>query len=317
MDRQGTVFRYVYGPVPSRRLGLSLGISVVPAKTCTLDCVYCQCGRTTRKSVVRESFFPVEDILAEVRAVAGQARVDYLTFSGEGEPTLNRDLGRMVRRLKKEFPIPVAVITNGTLLTDPAVRRSLYAADLVVPSLDAAEQRTFARIDRGHRSLKIDEIIAGLVTFRRYYKGQMWLEIMLVKNVNDAVEHLIKLRQVVHRIKPHKVHLNTVVRPPAEKTARPLSLEELEQIRMLFGPDAEVVAAAPVSGKRGSNQNESRSRESDRVLAMVRGRPSTPTDISCSLGIPVRRVSAILVSLLRRGLVRQVRFCGKTFFEAV
>lgn len=316
MDRQGTVFRYVYGPVPSRRLGLSLGISVVPAKTCTLDCVYCQCGRTTRKTVVRESFFPVEDILAEVRAVARRAQIDYLTFSGEGEPTLNRDLGQMVRRLKKEFSIPVAVITNGTLFTDPAVRRSLYAADLVVPSLDAAEQRTFARIDRGHRNLKIEEIIAGLVTFRRYYKGQMWLEIMLVKNVNDAVEHLIKLRQAVHRIKPHKVHLNTVVRPPAEKGARPLSEDDLAQIRMLFGPDAEVVAAAPVSRKKGSERNEGGDKESQRVLAMVRGRPSTPADISCALGVTARKVSAILGSLLRRGLVRQVRFCGKIFFEA-
>ncbi|MEO0086111.1 MAG: radical SAM protein, partial [candidate division WOR-3 bacterium] len=167
---------FTYGPVPSRRLGLSLGINIIPRKTCTLDCCYCQLGRTTTKTLRRQSFFPVNDILAQVRAAVRnsatgprKSRISFLTFSGEGEPTLNSDLGRLIRRLKQEFSIPVAVITNSTLITDPRVRHDLYAADLVVPSLDAADQRTFTKIDRGRRELQIADIIAGLKLFRRYY----------------------------------------------------------------------------------------------------------------------------------------------------
>lgn len=310
MTRQCRSANYVYGPVPSRRLGLSLGISVVPYKTCTLDCVYCQCGLTTRKTLARESFFPVEEVLAQVRDAVSRAKVEYLTFSGEGEPTLNRDLGRLIRGLKKEHRIPVAVITNSTLLTDSAVRRDLYAADLVVPSLDAADQRTFARVDRGHRDLKIDDIIAGLATFRRYYKGRMWLEIMLVKDRNDSVDHLVKLCQAAHRIRPDKVHLNTVVRPPAEKSARALSSDDLEQVRMLFGPRAEIVASPCVRRGRGANREPARA-----VLAMVQGRPSTVQDMERSLGIPKQKLTPLLRELVRGRRIRRVNFQGKVFFE--
>jgi len=193
---------FVYGPVPSRRLGLSLGINITPFKTCTLDCVYCQCGRTTKKTLERRSFFPIENILAAVRSAVRPSPLtpnptppDFLTFSGEGEPTLNKDIGRIIRRLKREFSIPVAVITNSTLLIDPQVRRDLYAADLVVPSLDAADQRNFAKVDRGHRDLRVADIIEGLKLFRRYFRGKMWLEIMLVKGINDSVEHVVALRK--------------------------------------------------------------------------------------------------------------------------
>ena len=160
---------FVYGPVPSRRLGLSLGLSIVPRKTCTIDCVYCQCGHTTRKTLQRRSFFPVADILTQVREAVRGRKVEFITFSGEGEPTLNLDIGRLIRRLKAEHGIPVAVITNSTLLPDSQVRRDLYPADLVVPSLDAADQRTFTRVNRSHRRLKVDAVIDGLRKFRRYY----------------------------------------------------------------------------------------------------------------------------------------------------
>ncbi len=302
---------YVYGPVPSRRLGLSLGLSIVPGKTCTLDCIYCQCGRTSHKTLKRESFFPINDILVQVHGAIAGKRVDFLTFSGEGEPCLNKDIGKLIRRLKQEFTIPVAVITNSTLLTEPTVRRALYPADLVVPSLDAADQATFGRVNRNHRDLKIAEIIQGLGKFRRYYKGRLWLEIMLVKGVNDSVEELVKLRKAVALIRPDRVHLNTVVRPPAEKKAKPLSHDALEQIQMLFGPGTEI--AEPTIRKQ---QREFKGDAKSAIIELVQRRPVTKKDIERSLGIKPEELSRVIGQLIRAKKVRLVEFLGKSFYEA-
>ncbi len=301
---------HVYGPVPSRRLGLSLGLSVVPRKTCTIDCIYCQCGRTTRKTLKRERFFPVAEVLAQVRDAVKGRKVEFITFSGEGEPTLNRDIGLLIRRLKAEFPMPIAVITNSTLMTDPDVRRALYRADLVVPSLDAADQRTFARVNRGHRSLRVADIIRGLETFRRYHRGRMWLEILLVKGVNDSPEHLVKLRRAVADIGPDRVHLNTVVRPPAEASARPLSHDDLWQVQRLFGPGAEI-AESPLRKR----QRRFRGDADEAIIEVVRNRPVTRQDIERSLGITPAKVAAALRRLLRAKRIRRVSFWGKEFFE--
>jgi wyosine [tRNA(Phe)-imidazoG37] synthetase (radical SAM superfamily) len=327
-----TKHSFVYGPVPSRRLGLSLGINIIPAKTCTLDCIYCQCGLTTRKTVTRESFFPVKDILAAVRsaltadslqltahsrsseAVSCKLRaVSYLTFSGDGEPTLNKDIGRLIRALKREHRIPVAVITNSTLVSDPQVRRDIMPADLVVPSLDAADQRTFARVDRCHASIKVEDIIEGLRLFRRNYRGKMWLEIMLVKGINDSVEHVVALRKAVHRIQPDRVQLNTVVRPPAEKFARPMSHDDLVQIQCLFGPGTDIPTAA--KSKVQSPKSKVSALPDELILATVRGRPVTRKDIDESLGIRGAALSASLLRLKRAGRIKPVDYSGKTFYE--
>jgi wyosine [tRNA(Phe)-imidazoG37] synthetase (radical SAM superfamily) len=327
---------FVYGPVPSRRLGLSLGINIIPFKTCTLDCIYCQCGKTTKKTLERRSFFPVKDILAAVRsAILGRGRgvkdsripaqtpepldprtpepISFLTFSGEGEPTLNQDIGRIIRRLKREFSIPVAVITNSTLLTDPQVRRDLYAADLVVPSLDAADQRNFARVDRNHRDLRVVDIIEGLKLFRRGYRGKIWLEIMLVKGINDSVEHVVALRKAAWEIKPDRVQLNTVVRPPAEKSAKPMSLDDLEQIQCLFGPNTDIIGETKDKGRRTKDKVSALPDEA--IAATVRGRPVTKLDLVCSLGVAPSEIDAALQRLLRAKRIRRVSYSNKTFYE--
>ncbi len=315
-----TKHSFVYGPVPSRRLGLSLGINIIPFKTCTLDCVYCQCGKTTKKTLERRSFFPVDDIIAAVRLAIRQSSIanpkspiSFLTFSGEGEPTLNRDLGRIIRKLKREFSIPVAVITNSTLLTDPQVRRDVCAADLVVPSLDAADQRNFAQVDRNHRDLKAADIIEGLKLFRRAYRGKIWLEIMLVKGVNDSVEHVVALRRAAWEIRPDRVQLNTVVRPPAEKSARPLSLDDLEQIQCLFGPNTDIIGAAKSKVQRRKSRVSNRPDET--MVATVQGRPVTKLDLVCSLGVAPREIEAALQRLLRDKRIRSVNYSGKKFYE--
>jgi wyosine [tRNA(Phe)-imidazoG37] synthetase (radical SAM superfamily) len=313
---------FVYGPVPSRRLGLSLGINVIPFKTCTLDCVYCQCGRTTKKTTERRSFFPANDIIAAVRAAVREwsrtrshSPISYLTFAGEGEPTLNKDIGRIIRRLKREFSIPVAVITNSTLLTDPQVRRDIYPADLIVPSLDAADQRIFARVNRCRRDLRVADIIEGLKLFRRRYRGRMWLETMLVKAINDSVEHVVALRKAAWEIRPDRVQLNTVVRPPAEKFARPLSPDDLEQIQCLFGPNTDIIGEAKDKGPRTKDKAKTQSDEV--IVATVQGRPVTKLDLVSSLGIPPRQIEAALHRLLRSGRIKLVDFQGKRFYEPV
>ncbi len=302
---------YVYGPVPSRRLGLSLGLNIIPKKTCTLNCIYCQCGRTTNLTLARRSFYPIDEILKEVRTAVAEHRIDYLTFSGEGEPTLNKDIGKLIRLLKAEFKIPVAVITNSTLLFDPKVRHDLYRADLVVPSLDAADQKTFHRINRSHPDLKVEKIVQGLKTFRRYYKGKLWLEIMLVKGVNDSPEHLMKLRRLAYEIKPDRVHLNTVVRPPAEKDALPLTMDDLNQVKLLFGPEAEIAFSPIKTRQRKFHGNSQKA-----VLAVVENRPVTEEDLCRSLGIPTRDIKPVLEELVKQGLIKKVAFWGKTFYES-
>lgn len=305
---------FVYGPVPSRRLGLSLGVNIIPRKTCTLDCIYCQCGLTTKKTVERRSFYAVPDVIAAVRKSVALRRPDYLTFSGEGEPTLNKDIGRIIRRLKREFRLPVAVITNGTLLSDPAVRRDLYAADLVMPSLDAADQRTLAKVDRCHRSIRVDDIIAGLIAFRRRYRGRLWLEIMLCKGVNDSPEHLMKLRRAVADINPSLVQLNTVVRPPAESFARALSHDDLVQVQMIFGPGSEIVGV--VTGRAADDTHGSQADLAGRITALCEGRPVTRADIARSLGLRPASFCTLLGKLVRTGTIRATRFRSRTFYEA-
>ena len=226
----------IYGPVPSRRLGYSLGVDILPFKTCSMDCIYCQLGSGAKTTVQRKEYVPARSALAQIEtALAGSRRIDAVTFSGSGEPGLNSGIGRIIRGIKKTTAVPVVVLTNSSCLVGRQGRREFLAADIVVPSLDAVTSGIFQKINRPHPSLKVEKIIGGLVRFRREFKGRIWLEIMLVKGVNDGPAHLKKLKAAVARIRPDKVQLNTVVRPPAERSARPLNRAELERIRAFFG----------------------------------------------------------------------------------
>ncbi len=303
--------RYVYGPVPSRRLGFSLGVDVLPFKTCTLDCIYCQLGSAGRTTCRRGDFFPAKEVLAQIKEVldSGQ-RVDYITFSGSGDPTLSKSIGRLIRAIKRTTGVPVAVLTNGTLLTRKDVRADLARADLVVPSLDAATTAVFQAVNRPHPSLDASRIIEGLVRFRKEYKGLLWLEIMLVKGVNDSPEHIRALKTAADRIGPDRIQLNTVVRPPAVASARPLTPAALERIRRVFGERAEVVADfGPRRQRRGAVDLDAA------ITAVVKRRPVTAEDITASLGRPAQAVRRALAALIRSGALRAVRHGRKTFYE--
>jgi len=236
--------KFVFGPVPSRRLGFSLGVDIVPKKYCSFDCIYCQVGKTTNHVVQRKSFFDPDAIVKEViEQSKNQDGIDFITFSGSGEPTLNTDIGRMINEIKGKTDIPLSVITNSSLLKDDKVKDDLKEADVVLPSLDAASEDIFRYINRPHSLIELDMIIESLKEFRSGYKGKIWLEIMLLKNINDEMEEITKLKEIIEYISVDKVHLNTVTRPPSHDTAKVVERAELNKIREFIGTNCEVVCS--------------------------------------------------------------------------
>jgi wyosine [tRNA(Phe)-imidazoG37] synthetase (radical SAM superfamily) len=246
---------YVYGPVPSRRLGRSLGVSPIPPKTCTFSCVYCQLGRTDRLSAGRESFFAKESILKEIIHRTDLGETDFVTFCGDGEPTLCRDLGWLIRRVKSAVTTPVAVITNSSLLYRKDVRQDLEECDLVIASLDAGDERTFRKINRPHGTLDFRSYIQGLMDFTSDFTGKMWVETMLVRDVNDSEQSLERIRQILHRIKPDGVHLLTPTRPPAEPWVRPPEASAISKAREIIESPAVFSFAESGDFGRGSFKN--------------------------------------------------------------
>ena len=227
---------YLFGPVLSRRLGLSMGVDLLKYKTCNLDCVYCELGRTACLTECRDRFVPRDKVLREIELRRDEP-FDYLTFAGSGEPTLSLDLGQVVSRAKQMVDSPVAVITNSTLLSSPKVRKEVAAADVVLPSLDAASQEAFTAINRPAKGLLAGEMIQGLKDLRREYSGEIWLEVMLVRGINDHDAQ--RIARAAESTEPDRIQLNTVVRTPAE-AVEPLSQEEMERMLKIF-PGAELI----------------------------------------------------------------------------
>jgi wyosine [tRNA(Phe)-imidazoG37] synthetase (radical SAM superfamily) len=235
--------RYVYGPVPSRRLGRSLGIDPVPPKTCNWNCVYCQLGRTTPVSNERRELAPREEVLDEVESafIAGGANIDWVTFVGSGEPTLHAGLGRMIREVRAMVRVPIAVITNGALLHRSDVRRQLAVADAIMPSLDAGSEELYHAINRPFPGLTLEQHVEGLVAFQRSFAGRLWVEVMLVAGLNDGEAALRDLATALRRIEPDEVHINVPTRPPAEPWVKAPEAGVLERARSLLGVRAHVV----------------------------------------------------------------------------
>jgi wyosine [tRNA(Phe)-imidazoG37] synthetase (radical SAM superfamily) len=301
--------KYVYGPVPSRRLGFSLGVDVVPYKTCTLDCIYCQLGRTTQKTLDRIPYAQKADILEEVKKVLSRKQqIDYITFSGSGEPTLNSDIGALINEVKKVTSLPVAVLTNATLLFMEDVRQDLLNADVVLPSLDAASSQIFRRVNIPHPALKIESIIDGLMRFRKLYKGRIWLEIMLIKGFNDNAEELFRIRNAISDIQPDRVHLNTVVRPPSLISAKPLGREEMAAVKKYLDEDCEVVAEF-----RGHRDGEAYNVE-DAIVEMAKRRPVTIVDIANVLGISETNAGQMIRGLREKNRIEEKQYHGEKYY---
>lgn len=298
--------KYVYGAVPSRRLGKSLGVNVIPRKTCSYSCVYCQLGRTTNKTIERKSYFPKKDILEEIVKVVKETEksgksFDYITFVGEGEPTLCKDLGWLIEK-SKEFG-KVAVITNGSLLFDGDVRNELAECDVVIPSLDAADQKTFLRINRPVR-LSIDKIIEGMIEFRKIFRNELSIEVMLVKDYNDSNAVLSKIKNALERINPDKVYLMTFARPPAEKV-EPASNSRLLQAYSIIGEKLNVeLIINPEQGEFWINSL-------DDLISILKRHPMRKDQIEGFL----KKLNLDIKTIKNLG-VKEVKYKDNTFFFA-
>ena len=306
--------KHVYGPVPSRRLGRSLGIDLVPKKICTYDCIYCQIGRTTRQTIERKEYIPASSILRDCRKALheGGGTVDYIACSGSGEPTLNLGIGEVIQGLKELTSIPVAVITNSSLLHHGEVRKAIIQADVVMPSLDAVTPSVFETINRPHPSLDVAQIIQGLADFRSEYAGQIWLEILLCRAVNDSREEIEQLQQAIRRIQPDKVQLNTVVRPAMEDYAAPLLLEAMEHVKASLGGDTEIIAEF-----KGEGQTIVGAAVEQQIIHLIRRRPVTTDDLARIIGLHHLEITKILDKLTKEGKLSYRVFNHRIYYEGV
>jgi wyosine [tRNA(Phe)-imidazoG37] synthetase (radical SAM superfamily) len=238
--------KHIYGPVASRRIGFSLGLSLTPYKTCDFDCIYCQLGSVNITTTERKEYIPINEILDELKTWIESnkekaAQLQYITLSGSGEPTLNLKAGELISRIKQMTQVPVALISNASLFIDPLLRRQISQADLIVPSLDAVTEEIFQKIDRPDPKIKLTEVIDGLVALRKEFSGKIWLEVMLVKGVNDDLRHIKKIKAVIERISPDKVQLNSPFRSAAQQKVSSVDKRKLAKIKDILGDKAEIV----------------------------------------------------------------------------
>ena len=320
---------FLFGPVNSRRLGRSLGIDLFREKICNLNCVYCEVGPTTVPANRRGLHSPTREILAEITEFCADphrlAAVDVLTVTAKGEPTLHLDLGVILRHIKSLTDKPVAVLTNGTTLADDEVREALQLADIVVPSLDAVRAESFSKVDRPARGLTVEAIINGLRDFSRAYRGRLWLEILLVRDINDADADIDALLPVLTTLRLDRIQLNTVVRPPADPGARPVAEARLAEIarRLQAALAVPVDLPSPVAGF-GDERDAAPLPTADAepaalrqaIIQMVRRRPCTAADIDRVFHLGgAEKVEQLLASLVASGTLRILTHAGDRFYH--
>lgn len=303
---------HIFGPVPSRRLGRSLGVDLVPYKTCPYNCIYCQLGRTTKQTLERRSYLKLNEVIEELRKKLSNLVTppDYITFSGSGEPALNGEIGLAISEIKKVTHIPTVVLTNGSLLHLEKGRADLANADIVIPSLDAASPQLFKGINRPHHSLYLRQILGGLKKFRREFGGQIWLEIMLCAGINDDLKEIKRLKEAGEWINPDRLQLNTVIRPPAEEFAYPLSLSQLKKVQEVLGNNAEIIPkfSEVKEFPMATPQNEE-------IWQMLKRRPCTAEEITQALGYNLAAVYQCLHKLREEKIINYRLFLDHCYYE--
>ena len=302
-------FKHLFGPVMSRRLGVSLGVDVVPYKYCPLNCVYCEVQSTTHLSCKREDFFGTEEIIAELDAFLTNApHLDYITFSGAGEPTLNSGLGKIVQHIKQNYPsYKLALLTNGVLLGDAQVRSEILACDMVLPSLDSASQEGYERVNRPCSGLLVAELISGLIKFREEYSGKIWLEVFFIPGVNDNENELNALVNAIEDIKPDLVQLNSLDRPGAENWVTAMSSVALANIRKYFSNRLSMPVEVIAKVKYSSSASQMDEELIQLLHNTLMRRPSTAEDLSAMLDIHINEIGKVLRQLLLENKVIATR----------
>ncbi len=312
MTGSGKDRKYVFGPVPSRRLGRSLGVDLVPFKTCTYNCIYCQLGPTTCRTLERREWVPTDDILEQVKDALETTSPDYVTISGSGEPTLHTELGRIIDGIKSVTDIPLALLTNGSLLWMPEVRDAVGPVDLVIPSLDAGTDEGFRRVNRPVDGLSFEQVIDGLVSFREYFHREVWLEIFLLAGLTACENEVAKMIDLAERMYFDRVQLNTVSRPPCEDYAYPVPEAQMLRYAARFGTNAEIIA----DFCHTHDLSEFAAKRED-VLNMLRHRPCTVDGIAGGLGIHVNEAVKYIQELLERNEIATTELDGKMYYVPV
>lgn len=302
---------HIFGPVPSRRLGLSLGIDLVPAKTCSYDCLYCQVGRTTEKIMEPEAFVPVRNIIKELEEKLDKVAPDTITLSGSGEPTLYSPLAQLISAIKQITDIRIAILTNGSLFWKEEVRAAVLEAQIIAPTLSTVFEETYKSIHRPHADIDLGMIIEGLKSLRRDFQGFIFLEVVLLTGFNDSAREMEGLKRVIEEISPDKVQLNTVVRPPADSRALSLDMIRLEEIKNFFGHRAEIIADIPP--ERRPQVFES---YEDTILETARRRPMRAVDLANVLNLPLEDVEGLLEGLLGKGDLSATGHGEETYYSA-
>ncbi len=300
----------LFGPVPSRRLRISLGIDLIPYKTCTLNCIYCECGRTTNLTVERKEFISTDKVIDELKNfLKNLPELDFVTFSGAGEPTLHTGIGKIISFLRKNYHYKVAVLTNGTLFYQKEVRESVKDADVILPSLDAGTEETFRKINRPHKEIRFKNLIEGLKLLRKEFKGEIWLEIFLVEGINDSEKEILAIKKIINEISPDKIQLNTVDRPPAEKWVKPVKMDRLMEIAKEL--NAEIITKFQKDVKFVKKIDDLK----EEILNTLKRRPCTIEDLKEIFGIKIMELNKILRVLEKEDKITQYKGKRGTFYK--
>ena len=306
-------FKYVYGPVASRRLGRSLGLDLVPFKTCTYDCIYCQLGRTSRQTTERSEYVPTDTVLAELKIkLATEPRPDYISLAGSGEPTLHARIGDLIAGIRHLTRVPVAVLTNGSLLWSSDVQDGLMEADLVMPSLDAGDEPMFQRVNRPLPEIPFQLMVDGLADFTTRFRKLVWLEVLLVEGLTGNEKEAQKIAALARRIRPGRIQLNTVSRPPAEASVKPVSARQLSALCPLFPKTVEIISAATPPNPLPAGLAEVTDEE---ILDLLARRPCTPQGVAVGLNLHPQEAAKRLHALAQAGKIAVLRKGEELFYQ--
>ena len=303
--------KYVFGPVPSRRLGLSLGVDLIPFKTCSFDCLYCEVGRTTEMTLTPVNYAPYKEVVREVEEKLRTCRPDVITIAGSGEPTLYADVEKVIDGIKEITEIDVALLTNGSLFWREEIVRRVLHADIILPTLSSAFEDTYRKIHRPPAELSLERVIEGLKKLRAMYRGRIYLETIFLAGINDTDQEIAALKSVIDAINPDKIQINTVVRPPADIRAKCLDRQRLKEIKNFLGPKAEIVAGSPAG-----NEKKGWGSAAEDFLDMVRRRPLTAADMARLSSMSVDDAQSVIKGLLIKGMIRKREYSGEIFYVA-
>lgn len=311
MSRKRQAYKYLFGPVPSRRLGLSLGVDLMPHKTCSLDCVYCECGKTTCLTLQREEYTPAHKIKEELdQYLSSGPALDHITFSGSGEPLLHNRIKDIINFLKKEYPqYRIALLTNATLLGDLNVREDIADIDIVKASIDTTSEETFIRLNRPHPDLHIAAIIDSIISFRDMFQHQLWFECFLIPGLNDNENEIESIKMALKEIRPDRIHINSLDRPGSEKWVKAVHKEKLKEIEDYIGHVDSIK----------QNKYFTSSQKSDEIfhqhlISTIQRRPCTAEDVSKVLGTHFSKTKNYLELLRKRGEIEKYEMPRGVFY---